>query len=157
MKTKKIEEHTNKLIRDVTNALKVFFINIGIDSVPEVVLKPTVYKKNVLSISEIIDIANLKVDLVKYPEGILTRTRKRPILLARQVACYIARKTGYTLMEVADDMRINHATVIHSQNVVESLIDQNDPEMKKVYTQIVDKLTIYYKERYGKDLSPINN
>jgi chromosomal replication initiation ATPase DnaA len=157
MTQKETYELTNKLIEDIAKLLKIYLINMGVDIIPEIYLKPAINWKNKLEVREIIECANTTINLGIYPKGIKTKSRRRDLVQKRQIACYIARKMGYTCEVVGKCFGIDHATVIHGCKVVDQLLDVVDPELKKAYDEILIAVNTYYKEKYGKDLSAIDN
>jgi len=53
---------------------------------------------------------------------IITRVKRNRVVWARNIVAYQMRKDGYTLMHIADAIRRDHATVVHAQKQVESML-----------------------------------
>lgn len=69
------------------------------------------------------------------------KSRKREIVAPRQILMRLIKLNfGLNLHEIGRMMNKNHATVIHSINVIENLCD-TDQEFKLRYNAIADHLT----------------
>jgi hypothetical protein len=145
-------DHTNKLLEDMSKLLKVYLINMGVDVIPEIKIRPATNWENILSLEELIKCADSTVDPLRYPEGIKTKRRTRYLVIRRQVVCVIARKMKYGCEEIAAALGIDHATTIHAVKMVETLLQAQDKEMTGVYNAITKAIGIHYKETYGKDI-----
>lgn len=146
-------EHTNKLVEDIAKLLKIYLIKMEVDIMPEISIKPVINWENKLTIQEVISCADSITDLKMYPEGIKTKKRHRGLVIRRQVVSYICRKMGYTFTEIAANLKIDHATVIHGERIVQQLLQVEDLEMKQIYNDIIMAVATLYKTRYGKNLS----
>ena len=51
------------------------------------------------------------------------KTRKRPIVMYRQIFCKLARTIGYGLTSIGVYLDMNHATVFHSIKTIDDLIE----------------------------------
>lgn len=96
-----------------------------------------------LSLKELFEIVNEALeDKVgkKHTDGILTPTRLREVVLYRQAFCKIAIHLGYKVTSVAEFIRKNHATVIHSVKNIDNLLSVEDIDvmtcMDELYTMI---------------------
>ncbi len=74
-------------------------------------------------------------------ERLLTKTRKREVVLARQITMYFAKKfTKQSLKTIGDHFGgFDHTTVIHSCQTVENLME-TDPEYKENLMEIQQKV-----------------
>ncbi len=149
-------KRTNKLIGDITDLINEYLIGMGISNYPTIGVVAKV-DKSVLGLRELVAVANTTIDLDTYPSGLTTRSRKRYLVMRRQVAAHIGRQLGYHLQLVGRSLYIDHATVIHSCNLVDSLLKQKDPEMVQAYEEIYTAVNNYHKEKYGKDLSGVSS
>ena len=148
--------YTSQLMEDISKLLKTYLINMGVDLVPEIKLKPAKSWEDTLDINELIKCADTVTDPILFPDGIKTKRRNRYLVVRRQVVCVIARKMRYTCESIADELGIDHATVIHAGHVVDALIKTGDQQMIDAYNDILTAINFYYKEKYGKDLSAIS-
>jgi hypothetical protein len=74
-------------------------------------------------------------------EKIKSKDRFRHIVVVRQIYCYIAKKYfSYTLLEIGKSINRDHSSVIHSIELVEKMIELNDPLICSHYEAIMDKL-----------------
>jgi len=71
------------------------------------------------------------------------RSRQRPGLWYRQVFCYIARKQGFSLHSIGLFISKNHATVLHTCRLIDDLLGYKDPDITRVYTQVMSNLELY--------------
>ncbi|MBC7553094.1 MAG: chromosomal replication initiator protein DnaA [Taibaiella sp.] len=76
-------------------------------------------------------------------ERLLTKTRKREVVLARQISMYFAKKfTKQSLKNIGDHFGgFDHTTVIHSCQTVENLMD-TDTEYKENLMEILQKVQL---------------
>jgi chromosomal replication initiation ATPase DnaA len=146
---------TNQLMENIRDLLNGYFIEMGITMVPTIGVAAVV-DKNHMGIKEIVEVVNTTVDKDVYPSGLSTRSRKRDLVMKRQIVSYVCRSFGFQFHHIARSMFINHATVIHGANTVKNLLENKDEEMMTAYEDIVRVLTVYHKEKYGKDLPPIS-
>ena len=145
---------TNKLMGDITDLLNSYFIQTGISMAPTIGVISKV-DKNFLGVREIIEVVNTKIDRTLYPSGLTTRSRKRDLVMKRQVVAYLCRKLGYQVQHVGKCLCINHPTVLHSERLVSNLLGIKDEEMTTTYNSIIETLTDYHQNKYGKDLPEI--
>ena len=82
------------------------------------------------------------VSKIKDVTGIDIRTKKRQreIVYAKKMYCYIARQRGYGFQKIADQIGINHATVIWHCNDTEYLLKQ-DKQFMNDYLRVQGKPT----------------
>lgn len=145
---------TNQLMGDITDLLNTYFIQMGIALVPTIGVVAKV-DKNHIGVKEMVEVVNSTIDRSVYPSGLTTRSRKRDLVMKRQIVAYICRKLKYQTEHIGRGLYINHATVTHSESLVENLLITRDPEMTAAYNNIMDTLNSYHKEKYGKDLPAI--
>ena len=70
-----------------------------------------------------------------------SKTRRREVAVARQVFFYYARKnTGHSLKKIGEFIGgFDHATVLHSVNVVNNMLETKD----RMITELVNKAKMY--------------
>lgn len=146
---------TNKLMEDIRDLLNSYFIEMGISLVPTIEVVARV-EKNLMGLREIVEVVNTTIDKEIYPSGLSTRSRRRDLVMKRQIVSYVCRCFGFQCHHIGKAMFIDHATVIHGNTTVKNLLENKDPDMMLAYEEIVGVLTAYYKEKYGKDLPQIN-
>ena len=95
---------------------------------------------------EICDILNVS------RKDILSTSRARDFVFARQLYCYAARQlTGYSLKAVGKKINRDHTTVIHSVNEVKDFLATADAAFMPVWHKYVAK-----SELFSKTLTQIN-
>lgn len=72
----------------------------------------------------------------RYPEGIKTKNRERPLVLVRSCIYKVASEMGYGCTEIGRHFGFDHATVIHGVALIGDLSDTNDAEVLKLLTTI---------------------
>ncbi len=77
------------------------------------------------------------------PEDLCGKRRTATIALARQIAMFISRKlTSHTLQEIGKRFGgRDHGTVIHAMHTVETLLEQNDTNVKRVVDFLMKSLS----------------
>lgn len=77
------------------------------------------------------------------PEDLCGKRRTATISLARQIAMFISRKlTNHTLQEIGKRFGgRDHGTVIHAMHTVETLLEQNDTNVKRVVDFLMKSLS----------------
>ncbi len=77
------------------------------------------------------------------PEDLCGKRRTATISLARQIAMFISRKlTNHTLQEIGKRFGgRDHGTVIHAMHMVETLLEQNDTNVKRVVDFLMKSLS----------------
>mgnify|MGYP001184181197 CR=1 FL=1 len=72
------------------------------------------------------------VEKTGYSEkDIISKNRKQPLALVRQLAVWLARE-GRTYAELGDIFKRNHAACLHSVRQVEGRLSYNDLEVTKM-------------------------
>jgi hypothetical protein len=104
--------------------------------VPEVYLTPMQLDGEGIDLTYLKGMINAVVDTKKFPAGLYTRSRKREIVLPRQIYFLKARQMGYPLNQIAESLGFDHATVIHSCKCIKLLLEQKDPETLLILTKI---------------------
>jgi hypothetical protein len=79
------------------------------------------------------------------------RTRRRDVLVYRQIFCYIAREKGYSYSSIGRQIQKDHATCIHSYRLVSDMLEVRDPITKSIYDKIVQNLI---EEEYATTIEP---
>lgn len=85
----------------------------------------------------IADDFGIKVEMLK------TRTRKREVVLPRQVVEFVfVKHFDFTLKQAAGVLGLdrNHTSVIHSKKTIEDLCD-TDPDLKKYIKSLIGKIS----------------
>ena len=76
-----------------------------------------------------------------YKNDILSDKQPRNIVEARQIYCYLAKKTTeYSLTDIGRFIKKDHATVIYSIRTVDNLLEK-DKIFKNTYSQIIKNFT----------------
>lgn len=134
----------NKLVRRLNIQRFIEEFQVGFlekfGVVPEVYLTPMQLDGDSIELIHLKSIINSVVDEKKYPAGLHTRSRKRDIVLPRQIYFLKARQMGYSLNHIAESLGFDHATVIHSCKCIRLLMEQKDPETLLILTKIDDTL-----------------
>lgn len=74
-------------------------------------------------------------------EKIKSKDRFRSIVVVRQIYCYIARKYFcYTLLEIGKSVNRDHTSVIHSCELIETMLQLKDPLITQLYEKVMEKL-----------------
>jgi chromosomal replication initiation ATPase DnaA len=74
-------------------------------------------------------------------EKIKGKDRFRKIVVARQIYCFIARKYfGYGLVEIANTIKRDHTTVMHSVDLVDRMLKIDDPIVCEPFYDIIEQL-----------------
>jgi chromosomal replication initiation ATPase DnaA len=77
------------------------------------------------------------------PHDIITSTRKREIVIARQLFCYITIKYfNYTLVQVGRFLNRHHSTVIHSVNAYTDYLQMKYKNETAIYEDAKNLLSI---------------
>lgn len=77
---------------------------------------------------------NLSVDLIKG------RSRKREVVLARQMAIYLSKQlTSKAYKQLGDEFGRDHSTIIHSFRTIQDLLD-SDPSVKAAVSSLEKKI-----------------
>ena len=151
---KKHTKLTNQLMENIRDLLNVYFIEMDISLVPTIKVDPIV-DRNEMGIREIVEVVNTMVDKKLYPEGLQTRSRRRDLVMKRQIVSYVCRFFGFQFHHIAKSMGVNHATVIHGCHTVKNLLELKNGDMTVEYDLIIRTLNNYHNEKYGKDLPKI--
>lgn len=145
---------TNKLMEDVIDLLNAYFIQIGVAVVPTIGIIGEL-ELGKLGVSEIIEVTNTTLDRNLYPEGVAARTRKRDLVMKRQIVSYICKKLGYPIHHISILLKIDHATVLHGHRLVGELLFNKNSHMIMAHTEIINTLNAYHNKKYGKDIPEI--
>jgi chromosomal replication initiator protein len=79
-------------------------------------------------------------------EEIISKSRKRAIVIPRQICMYLCRKyTDHSLGEIGKSFRRHHATAFHSVTTIEKKMKQNS-NIKRQVSYLCDKLDGDYSE-----------
>lgn len=129
-----------------------FQIMYGISPVVIYTLKPDVYFP--IPLTDLEEICNSFIDF-SGKRNIRDKTRRRHIVLIRQIFFYIGYKMRYTTIYLAKYLDFDHSTVVYSKKLISDLLDINNPE-------IVNKIKLIYDEvekriRTNSIIQPNNN
>lgn len=108
-----------------------------------------------LSMSDLLDIVNKRMHYMHGGNlgGIIQATRRRPVVIYRQVFCKIALSLGYGASVVGKFLNKNHATVIHAVKLVDNLIETGDKNMTDCVNDIYMEIEKYlFEKEYEKVL-----
>ncbi len=83
---------------------------------------------------------------VPIPNGLKTKSRVQGLRVLRQIFCNIALEFGYSSTEIARFIDIDHATVLHSKNVINELLETKDRQVTELYCHVKSNLAIKYGE-----------
>jgi hypothetical protein len=72
-----------------------------------------------------------------YPNGIRQKTRKRELLVYRQIAQFLCQKMGYGVVHLKHYFQWDHATSLHSKKVITNFIETNDKEFATLYQPLI--------------------
>lgn len=147
---------TDKLMSEVRDLFNEYFIKMGMVALPTIEVKTEIDRTRI-GLRELVAVVNSRIDRKLYPSGLTTRSRRRDLVMRRQVTAHIGRQLGYALSLVGRVINVDHATVIHSCKLVDNLLEKKDLEMIKVYDEIYSTVNNYHKEHYGKDLSEVKS
>jgi chromosomal replication initiation ATPase DnaA len=102
-----------------------------------------------LSMSELLELVNRKMTerYERKTASILDHTRKRPIIIYRQVFCKMAMSLGYGPTAIASFIKKNHATVIHAVNLIDNLIDTGNVEMISCVNEMYAEIESYISNK----------
>lgn len=140
-----IEKEILKFIKEFKHK---FYTNFGF--VPQVY-----YDKDhdipVIGPYELADLGQEIIDndpeLSQYKFKIRDRSRKRELVIFRQCCYKISRVQGFSLTSIGQAFGRDHATVMYGIKVIETLLDVNDFEVVKIYSNIKHEI----KKKYGFD------
>jgi hypothetical protein len=96
---------------------------------------------------------NLRVyeDGVFANEEIRTKSRKRGIVIHRQVFYCIARNHNYQLVTIGKHLGFDHASVLHGARLIETLLNnKTGGEVSYIYNRVMTLLQIKKKENEQK-------
>lgn len=156
MTKKEAIDLTDKLIADFSDLIREYLNKMDVPVVPVFRLKPTTNWEKPLSLEDMASIVDVNIDRRVYPEGIRTKSRKRYLVMKRQIICYIARVMNYPVETIGKVLNVNHATVSHAWVDVPILLKAKDPELTKTYEEILTEFNIHYNQKYGEDFPKIS-
>lgn len=79
-------------------------------------------------------IVNTLSDVSGYgTDEISGRSRKLEVVSVRQLYCYLAEKTDNSLTEIGSVVNLDHSTVIYSNNLITSILNNNHWDTKSIY------------------------
>lgn len=156
MNKEKAEELTEKLVADMAQLLRSYFLKMDLPVTPHFKLKTVAYWKNPISPREMKEAVDYTMNLEKYPAGLSTKSRKRYFVVRRQIIAFIARKMKYPTQIIGEALGVDHATVTHAWTLVPARLKTKDLEMTEAYNEILTIIGDYYKQKYGEDLPTIS-
>lgn len=70
-----------------------------------------------------------------HPDELVEKSRKAPLVLARQIAMYLCRElTDHSLVQIGGVFRRDHSTVVHAVAKINSLLNTDKSVLEKVHT-----------------------
>ena len=139
--TKKTRE-ASEMVNDFISNFRAKF---GVSARVSYSFTPIKYNITLQQLIKIIDILINEDIYIKSKVSVKTKTRKREIVLYRQCAFRIAVELGYGPSITAEAFGFDHATIIHSNKVIQSLIDTRNKQAINILNNIENEL----KTRYG--------
>ena len=107
-----------------------------------------------LTLTDLLEIINNKMR--KCCQGntvsILDMTRKRPVITYRQIFCKVAMSIGYGPTSISKFINRNHATVIHSVNLIDNLIETGHKEIVSIVNDMYAELEKHLWEREHEEI-----
>lgn len=93
----------------------------------------------------------------KLGVNVLTRSRKKEIVEAKQIIIYLLRKyTGLSLKNITEYVYLtDHATVIHHLNVLEGFLE-HDERLQSLMQYFEEKVIEYYQNKHNQDVNSHN-
>jgi chromosomal replication initiator protein len=89
------------------------------------------------------DIADILFKTIEFRLGVTkaqlqSQTRKRTVVIPRQVFCYLMYKTGKFSYDAIGKLvgDRDHTTVLHSVKTVEDFLEIEDPKLTEIYNKI---------------------
>jgi len=140
-------EMTDKMREDIEAFKKKFELKYRI--IPYVSINSKKNYVGELSMSDLLDIVNKRMQEIHEgtSAGIRQATRRRPIVIYRQVFCKIALSLGYGATVIGKFLNKNHATVIHAVKLVDNLIETGDKHMTDCVNDIYMQIEKYLSEK----------
>ena len=132
----------------IKNFKELFLKEFGLELIVVVSSVKSKYSKVDIKLLE--DVTNAILERLypgKYPEGIRKKSRERELVVLRQCFFKIATEMGYSLTNIGLYIDFNHATVIHGNRVITSLLDTMNSQVIFNYNLILNEL----KERSRPD------
>ena len=86
--TEKQTKLTNNLLGNIRDLLNSYFIEMGIAIIPPMEVVEIV-DKNEMGMQEIVEVVNTTIDRKRYPAGLATKSRKRDLVMMRQIVAYV--------------------------------------------------------------------
>ena len=84
---------------------------------------------------------------VKYPKGILQKTREREVVVYRYCFMKIATDMGYRCSTIGRYVKYDHATVLHGNRTINELVEGKNFQVTNALEKIYAKL----KNRFSND------
>ncbi len=143
---KYIAYNINSNVRELEGAIIGLFAQATLNNKEiDMDLAKRIMKNFVKSATREMTIENIQKLVCEYYhvpyEKLMTKTRKREVVLARQITMYLAKKfTKNSLKNIGDHFGgFDHTTVIHSCNTVENLLE-TDMEYKENLQEVQQKV-----------------
>lgn len=138
---------TDKMRADVESFKRKFELKYRIT--PYVSISTRKNHVGELTLTDLLEIVNNKMRQCckERTTNILDSTRKRPVIIYRQLFCKMAMDLGYGPTSISKFINRNHATIIHSVNLIDNLIDIGDKTMIKAINDMHLELEKYLSEK----------
>lgn len=145
-----------EFLNGFTSLLKTYLVKMNLPFTPVSALKYNEKWQDTLTLSEMITVVDADL-MALFPNlhkgGVRSKSRKRDLVLRRQVLCVLGRDIELNLGTIGKELGIDHATVIHSIKNINSMLDTGNTEATRVFREINNLIRDYYFTKYGKDIS----
>jgi len=145
-----------EFLNGFTSLLKTYLVKMNLPFTPVTALKYNEKWQDTLTLSEMISVVDTDL-LAMFPNlykgGLRSKSRKRDLVLRRQVLCVLGRDMGLNLSIIGKELNIDHATVIHGIKNINSLLDTGNTEATRVFKDVNNLIKQFYLDKYGKDIS----
>lgn len=144
------EQNTQKKIRRFVFKFKhEFYLKFGyfptINTYKRKLPSENVNIDGLLEIANAILQENTPCDIsLKYTNGIFTKSRSEHLINHRQIFFKMALDLGYTCSFLKNFSGFHHATVLHSKNKVNTLLEIHDHKYEMILTRMFELLYLRY-------------
>jgi chromosomal replication initiation ATPase DnaA len=85
-------------------------------------------------------IAKKKYHYLNIDNFVTSKSRKREVVLSRQLFAYFARLNDFPLMRIGEKIGFDHSTIVHSKKTVEEKLFINDKLITTYYEEIKNEI-----------------
>jgi chromosomal replication initiation ATPase DnaA len=93
-----------------------------------------------ITLDDLVRIVDGFVNMSIFPDGIKTKSRKKDIVILRQIYMYFAYKFDFSVVNTAQKIGYHHAMVTHSVKMISNAIDTNDKLYLKNFMEIKNEI-----------------